>query len=416
MRELREAGIGAMIGHDPSHAEPGLELVASTAVPDDEPELVAARELGAAVSRRAGLLAEIAALRKVVAVAGAHGKTTTTAMAISALEACALEPSFLVGAELRGENGARDANARWGGGEWLVVEADESDRSFLALAPQVAIVTNVELDHHTTYASELELRAAFESFVDRLPEDGTAVVWEGANLRVPPGRTAVTYGMGPETALTARNVEPSGAGVRFELLRDGARVTDVELPVPGEHNVLNALAALGAAEAAGCSLADAAGGLARFRPAARRFEPVGTLDGARVYDDYAHHPTEVEATLRAARALGPDRLIAVFQPHLYSRTLYLHREFGRALALADVVVVLDVYGARERPEGELAGVTGKLVADATADQANGRTVWWLPGMDEARAVLARHLGEGDVLITLGAGDVDRLGRDLVARA
>jgi len=414
MRELREAGIEPLIGHDPAHAEPGVELVASTAVPDDEPELVAARERGATVSRRAGLLAEIAALRRVVAVAGAHGKTTTTTMVAAALEACGLDPGFLVGAELRSDDGARSANARWGGGEWIVVEADESDRSFLALAPEVAIVTSVELDHHTTYSSELELQQAFDTFLRRLPEGGTAVVWAQAPISVPPGRTAVTYGLEAAATLSARDITPAGAGVRFELLRDGARVTDVELPVPGEHNVLNALAALGAAEAAGCTLEEAARALARFRPAARRFEPIGMRDGARVFDDYAHHPTEVEATLRAARSLAPTRLIAAFQPHLYSRTLHLHREFGRALALADVVVVLDVYAARERPEGELAGVTGKLVADATADRAGGRPVWWLPGIDDARAMLAHHLGEGDLLVTLGAGDVDRLARELVA--
>jgi UDP-N-acetylmuramate--alanine ligase len=295
-----------------------------------------------------------------------------------------------------------------------VVEADESDRSFLALTPEVAIVTSIELDHHTTYSSGLELEQAFAAFLERLADGGTAVVWEGAPGRVPAGRNEIAYGLRPGGAtLAAREIEPAGTGLRFELLRDGERVCEVQLPVPGEHNVLNALAALGAAEAAGCSLEKAAAALARFRPAARRFEPVGTREGALVFDDYAHHPTEVDATLRAARGLAPDRLIAAFQPHLYSRTLHLHREFGRALALADVVVVLDVYPARERPEGELEGVSGKLVADAAADAAGGRPVWWLPTIDDARTMLARHLGEGDLLITLGAGDVDRLARELV---
>jgi UDP-N-acetylmuramate--alanine ligase len=413
MLKLREAGIEPRVGHDPAHAEPGVELVASTAVGDDEPELVAARERGSTVSRRDVLLTEIAALRRVIAVAGAHGKTTTTAMLAAVLDGCGLDPGFLVGAELRSEDGTRGANARWGGGDWMVIEADESDRSFLALTPEIAIVTSVELDHHATYSSELELEQAFAAFLERLPDDGTAVVWEGAPVRVPPGRAAVTYGLGSGAALAARGIERAGTGLRFELVRDGNPVGQVELPVAGEHNVLNALAALGAAEAAGCRLEDAARSLARFRPAARRFEPVGTRGGALVFDDYAHHPTEVEATLRAARGLAPARLIAAFQPHLYSRTLHLHREFGRALALADVVVVLDVYPARERPEGELAGVTGKLVADAAADRAGGRPVWWLPRLEDARAMLARHLAEGDLLVTLGAGDVDRLARKLV---
>jgi UDP-N-acetylmuramate--alanine ligase len=187
------------------------------------------------------------------------------------------------------------------------------------------------------------------------------------------------------------------------------------LPVPGRHNVLNALAALGACLAAGCDIEKAARSLAQFRPAGRRFEPKGAANGIRVFDDYAHHPTEVKATLEAARALDPQRLIAVFQPHLYSRTLHLHRELGRELAAADVAVVLDVYPARERPEGELAGVSGKLVADACADYAGGRSVWWLPTLDEAESVLAHQLADGDLVVTLGAGDVDQLAERLAAR-
>jgi UDP-N-acetylmuramate--alanine ligase len=413
MRELRDAGIEPQIGHDPDHARPGLELYASTAVPDDEPELVAARERGIPVHRRAALLGEIAALRRVLAIAGAHGKTTTTAMAAAALEGCGLDPGYLVGAELRDPDSGRASNARWGGGEWIVVEADESDRSFLSLSPEVAVITSVELDHHTSYASEHELRETFDRFLARLPQGGTAVVWEGAGVSAPAGRRTITYGLGEDAAVRARGIEASGAGVRFELVRGGAHVATVELPVTGEHNVLNALGALAAAEAVGCPLDRAAAAIAAFKPAARRFEPVGRRNGAVVYDDYAHHPTEVAATLRAARELGPRRLIAAFQPHLYSRTLHLARDFGRALALADVVVVLDVYPAREEPVGELEGVTGKLVADAAADAAAGRPVWWLPSIEEARAVLARHLGEGDLLITLGAGDVDALANALV---
>ena len=202
MHELREAGIEPIIGHDPAHAEPGLELVASTAIADDEPELAAARALGATVSRRGPLLTEIAALRRVIAVGGAHGKTTTTAMTVAALEGCGLEAGYLVGAELRSPDGERGANARWGGGEWMVVEADESDRSFLSLSPEIAIVTSVELDHHTTYGSELELEEAFRAFLERLPEDGTAVLWEGAPVPAPAGRRELRYGLGPGATLS----------------------------------------------------------------------------------------------------------------------------------------------------------------------------------------------------------------------
>jgi UDP-N-acetylmuramate--alanine ligase len=414
MGELRDVGIEPVVGHDPAHAEPGAEMVVSTAIPADAPELERARALELPVTHRTELLAQAAALRRVIAVSGTHGKTTTTAMTAHLLEACGLRPGFLVGAELRGE-----ANARWGEGEWLVVEADESDRSFLRFSPEVAVVTNVELDHHTTYSSLTDLQSAFAEFLGRVPVGGTAIAWRAADLPAaragpsteaePPSRPRlVTYGIGGEAGLVARDLRRDGMWTSFEVVRDGRAICRARLHVPGDHNVLNALAALAAAEAVGCPIERAAPALEGFRPAGRRFEPRGERAGARIYDDYAHHPTEVAATLAAARALGPRRLIAAFQPHLYSRTLHLHREFGRALAAADEIVVLDVYAARERPEGEFEGVSGWMVAEAAADHAGGRPVWWLPEIDEAAAMLARHLTDGDVLVTLGAGDVDRL--------
>jgi UDP-N-acetylmuramate--alanine ligase len=317
-------------------------------------------------------------------------------------------------------------NAGWGDGEWLVAEADESDRSFLALTPDIAVVTNVELDHHTTYGSAVELEDAFRSFLSRLPSDGTAVVWGRGPARALAGdRSTVTFdiadpdnGAAPaglhRADFLARDVRQSGLNTRFDLVRDGRQAGSVELSVPGRHNVLNALAALAACAVAGCDIEQAARSLVSFRAAGRRFELRGESGGVRVFDDYAHHPTEVRATLEAARALDPKRLIAIFQPHLFSRTLHLHQDLGRELAAADVVVVLDVYAARERPEGELANVTGKLVAEACADRAGGRPVWWLPTLDEAEAVLAGKLVEGDVVVTLGAGDVDQLAERLVA--
>jgi UDP-N-acetylmuramate--alanine ligase len=306
------------------------------------------------------------------------------------------------------------------------VEADESDRSFLQLSPEIAIVTNVELDHHTTYGSTVELEGAFRAFLERLPEAGAAVVWDRPALRrlVPAGRRVATYdledddnrvGGGPAPELAAHAVRATGARMRFELLRGGESVCDVELPVAGRHNVLNALAALTAVELAGFDLERAARSLVGFRPAARRFEPKGSGGGIAVYDDYAHHPSEIAATLDAARALEPARLLAVFQPHLYSRTLHLHRELGRELARADVAIVLDVYAARELPDGPFAGVSGKLVADACAEHAAGRPVWWLPTQDEAETALVHQMRAGDVIVTLGAGDVDRLAERLAAR-
>jgi UDP-N-acetylmuramate--alanine ligase len=413
-RMLREAGVEPLIGHSAEHVATGMELVVSTAVPDDNAELAAARRLGVPVLHRGRLLAETAELRRLIAIAGTHGKTTTAAMAVHAMRACKLDPSFLIGAEL----GPETANAAWGDGQWLVVEADESDRSFLELSPEIAVVTNVELDHHATYGSLVEVEQAFRSFLARLEPGASTIVQDRPELLrlIPEGRAVDVFDIGDEgPGLQAREVSVSAGGTSFELVRAGEPVCRVMLPVQGRHNVLNALAALAAAELAGCDLEHAARSLGHFRAAGRRFEAKGEGRGVRVFDDYAHHPTEVAATLEAARALEPHRLIAVFQPHLYSRTLHLHRELGRELARADVVVVLDVYPARERPEGELTGVSGKLVADAAADAAGGRPVWWLPTLAEAEAVLGGIVEEGDLVVTLGAGDVDRLAERVALR-
>jgi UDP-N-acetylmuramate--alanine ligase len=395
---LRAAGIQPQIGpHDAASLPAGADVVVSSAIPADNPELQAARAAGARVLHRGDLLGELSRLKRTIAVGGTHGKTTTASMAALALLECGREPAFLIGGELR----AAKTNAAWGSGEWAVIEADESDRSFLKLAREVAVVTNVELDHHATYASLGELEEAFEQFAT--PAGLRVLGPDLERLAAPP---CVRYGIGAGD-LRADGLELHPGGSRFSV--DGVRV---ELRVPGAHNVLNALAALAACRAAGVEPAEAGPALAAFTGAGRRFEAHGRgPGGARIYDDYAHHPTEVRATLEAARTLAPARLIACFQPHLYSRTRMLAREFGRALALADVVVVLDVYPARERAE-DFPGVSGLLVARAAADAARGRPVWWLPGHDDAELMLRSELREGDLLVTLGAGDVDSLAKRL----
>jgi len=387
---LREHGIEPSIGHDAANVPRGAEVVYSTAVPAENPERRAAagREL-----HRAELLAQIAALRRCIAVTGTHGKTTTAAMIVHALSGAGLDPSYVVGGELH----ATGANAGWGIGEWIVVEADESDRSLLALDPEIAVLTSAELDHHATYRSLAELEETLREFMGRSRH---AVVWDRPRLRslCPPG--AIAYDV-PEPELSPR-------GARF-----GWRGIDVELSVPGAHNAINAAGALDAAALAGADLAMAAAALRDFRGARRRFELLGTAArGAAVYDDYAHHPTEVAAAIAAARTLAPKRLVAVFQPHLFSRTAALGREFGCALAVADVVAVLGVYPARERAE-DFPGVDGRLVAAAAADVAGGRLVAWLPGFADARRFLASTLRDGDLCLLMGAGDVDALGRELV---
>jgi UDP-N-acetylmuramate--alanine ligase len=399
LARLRAAGLEPCIGHDAQNVPPSAELVVSTAIGEDNPELRAARERGQEVLHRGDLLGEVSKLKRTIAVAGTHGKTTTASMAAHALLENGRDPGFLIGGELR----AAGTNAAWGAGEWAVIEADESDRSFLKLNRDVAVVTNIELDHHATYRSLMEIEEAFAEFAGPAP---LRVLGPGVGL--PGDGEQLSFGIDAGD-LRAENVELRPLGSRFTV--EGAQV---ELSVPGRHNVLNAVAALAACRAAGLDPAEAAPALASFSGAGRRFESHGTTPaGARVFDDYAHHPTEVRATLEAARTLEPRRLVACFQPHLYSRTRRLQREFGKALALADVAVVLDIYPARERAE-DFPGVSGRLVAAAAADAGHGRPVWWLPRMDDAERMLSAELREGDVLLTLGAGDVDELARRLTS--
>jgi UDP-N-acetylmuramate--alanine ligase len=409
---LEREGIEVAIGHDVSHAEAGVEMVYSTAIPADLPELAAAGDMGAILHHRADLLAAATSLRRVIAVSGTHGKTTTTAMIAHCLRACGLDPGYAVGAALSDDDGNVIANAALGSGEWMVVEADESDRSFLLFDPELAVITSVELDHHTTYSSRYEFEQAFRKFAQVTTDrGGTVVVWRPVAERLGSPSPSVTFGLDATADLRAEDVV-YGRETTFKLWWGRTEICEVRLTVPGEHNVLNALAALAVCEAAGVDVGSAAAALAGFQPAGRRFERLGQAGGAEIVDDYAHHPTEIEAALAAARAQDPQRLVAIFQPHLYSRTLAFHRELGRALAGADEIFVLDVYAAREPREGRLADVSGKLVADAAADAAGGRPVWWLPTLDETEPVVRRRLRPVTLVLTLGAGDVTELAHRL----
>ena len=383
---LRAAGITPAVGHDAANVPAGAEVVYSSAIAPDNPE----RTTGAPELHRADLLGEITRLKPTIAVSGTHGKTTTSSMLVHALRGAGADPSYLVGGEVR----STGANAGWGAGEWLVVEADESDRSLLKLSPTIAVVTNAELDHHTTYASRRDVDETFRSFL-----------------------ASATYGVVPPDliALSASpevfDAEPqlTAAGSTFEF--DGITVT---LAVPGAHNARNAAAALTAVKLAGADVERAAHALRDFEGAGRRFEHLGTTTaGAKVVDDYAHHPTEVAATIEAARTLGPRRVVALFQPHLYSRTQREATAFGTALAQADLPVVLDVYPAREAAE-DYPGVTGLLVAEAAADAGAGKRVAWMRDHATAEQFLRTELRDGDLLLTMGAGDVDRVGRALLS--
>ena len=371
MERLRAAGLEPVVGHDAANLPADAEVVVSTAIDEGNPELALARERGQVVRRRGELLAELCAEKRLIAIAGTHGKTTTTAMLAWALRGAGADPAFFVGGEVPGlRPGGAAANAGWGGGEWVVAEADESDASFLDLDPEIAVVTNIEMDHHSRWGSIAELRDAFDRFA-------------------------------------------AGAMVA-EFAFDSPGPAELELGVPGRHNVLNARAALAAAGLAGFDLDAVAAVLADFPGVHRRLELKGERDGARIYDDYAHHPTEVRAALEALREMRPARLIAVFQPHLYSRTKALAERFGEALALADEAIVLDVYPAREQPVGELAGVSGLDVARAAADRMGGRATVWAPTLEQAQAALAARLAPGVVAATIGAGDVLQVGEALLA--
>lgn len=395
-------------------------VVVSTAIQRDNPELVAARERGIPVLHRAAALAELMVGYRVACVAGTHGKTSTTSMLTVALQRCRLDPSFAIGGDLN-ESGA---NAYHGEGEVFVAEADESDASFLSYRPDVAVVTNIEpdhLDHHGTAEAYVEV---FGEFTRRIAPGGVLIVCsddppaarladraEAEGIRVRRYGHRVTE---PGDALLSDYSQVDGSGwVRVDLLDaeggvDGAESLDVEVAVPGEHMAGNAVAALLAGMELGAPSAGLLAGLAAFGGVRRRFEFRGRSRGVRLYDDYAHHPTEVSAQLRAVReTAGEGRVVVVFQPHLYSRTRMFAAEFAAALDTADEVIVLDVYGAREEPEP---GVSGAVIAERIRHAG----VRYEPAFDRAAALAARSVREGDVLVTMGAGDVTQLGPEIIA--
>jgi len=405
--DLRRLAIDLFEGHDPSHVAGASEVVVTSAVRRDHPELERARELGIPVTRRAEALGKAVAGGELVAVAGTHGKTTTTVMTTEALKSAGLDPTGIAG----GRVGAWNGNLSGGSNRLFVVEADEYDRSFLALAPTIAVVTNVEEDHLDIYPGGLmEIRDAFAQFVR-----GAGVIVLGADdagastLPVPSTAEVIRYGVdSPDARLKASDVESATGGSSFAVAYDGKRLGKLTLKVPGIHNVKNALAAIASGIALGSTLDAMRGGLESFAGVERRFELIAKVGGVTIIDDYAHHPTEIEATLEAARAAFPEkRIIAAFQPHLYSRTRDFHREFAEALSKADVVYLADLYPAREKP---IPGVSARLIASSMLERDCAPA--WEGPRSELAAALAREVGEGDVVLTLGAGDITNTGLEL----
>jgi UDP-N-acetylmuramate--alanine ligase len=409
-RALSSWGCEVFSGHDPAHVENASALVVTAAVPLDHPEIQRARELGIPVMKRAKALGEWVNQGRVVAIAGTHGKTTTTAMATEVLAAAGMNPTGLVG----GRVSEWASNLRWGDEDLFVVEADEYDRSFHHLRPEVAVLTNLEADHLDIYGDLEGVQDAFQIFLEGVSPEGHVVACgddHGVSRLLPGlGGKARTYGLNPGAQLRAVGVQEDEAGARFGVVEDGEHRGEITLRTPGRHNVRNALGAAMAARSLGVEWGAIRRGLGAFRGVGRRFEFLGEAGGVTVVDDYAHHPTEIRATLAAARGRFPGRrIVAIFQPHLFSRTRDFAREFGEALAGADEVWVTEIYPAREAP---IPGVTGVLVAQAALDAGAPRVSFHSTLAELPREILP-NLRPGDVCLAMGAGSIEFLGEDLL---
>jgi UDP-N-acetylmuramate--alanine ligase len=411
---LRAEGALVHLGHDPSHVDGARTVVASSAVRAGNSELVRAQELGLLVLHRSQALAAVSAGRRVVAVAGTNGKTTTTSMLTVMLQRCGADPSFSIGGELT-ESGT---NAHHGSGEVFVLEADESDGTFVVYRPEIGVVTNVQPDHLDHYGTAEGVEQGFLAFARSIRPGGRLITCaddEGAarlaQRVAAEGLQVTTYGESATADVRLTELRLEGTGSTFEVSRGGAPVGRAQLLVPGRHNALNALAAFTAIVELGRSPHDALLAMEAFTGTRRRFEARGTAGGVRVFDDYAHNPGKVAAALLTARQVaGRGRLVVVFQPHLYSRTRDFAEQFGAALGQADEVVVMDVYAAREDP---VPGVSGALVADAVPLPAD--RVAFVPSWSAVADAVRARLRPGDLLLTVGAGDVTMLADEVLAR-
>lgn len=409
---LSALGAQVWVGHEPDHVGDAEVVVTSTAIRPDNPEVVAARDHGLLIVPRAAMLAALMDGYKGVAIAGTHGKTTTTSMLTVALQRCGLDPSFAIGGDLNDAG----SNAHHGTGDFFVAEADESDGSFLLLRPLVAVITNIEADHLDHHGTPEAVYAAFDDFAAYVDPAGFLVMCADdprsqrlADRMVATGTTVATYGvdLGADLVIADLDLLPDGAA--FVPIHRGRRLDRLQLRVRGIHNARDAAAALLVGLELGLPYADLSAGLTQFTGARRRFEVKGEAGGITVVDDYAHHPTEIRATLTAAHEFaGTSRVVAVFQPHLYSRTQFFGTELGEALGLADEVVVMDVYGAREQP---VPGVSGALVANAVPLESG--LVHYEPSWTSVAGLVARISRPGDVVVTLGAGDVTQVGPEVL---
>ncbi len=407
---LAEIGVSVQVGHRAENIGTAKAVVYSSAVAQDNPELIEARKQGIPVIRRAEMLAELMRIKRGIAVAGTHGKTTTTSMVGTVLTGAGLDPTVIVGGVVRGLG----TNARLGEGELLVAEADEFDRSFLKLTPILAVITNVEAEHLDTYGTLEDLKEAFVHYANSVPFYGAVIVCiddPGLVSLLPKlERPIITYGMSPQADLRAVDVEVE-ATAGCTVMAGEQELGRLELPITGIHNLRNALAAIAVAREFDISFADAAKALKAFSGVRRRFEVRGEENGVLVVDDYAHHPTEVRATLAAARRAHDRKVIAVFQPHLFSRTRAFGRQFAQELLEADEVFITDIYPAREKP---IVGVSAKSIAD-DAIEFGHKAVHYIPNRSDLAVELEKILEGSELVITLGAGDIYKTSDELLAR-
>jgi UDP-N-acetylmuramate--alanine ligase len=407
---LKDLGVKIFIDHEGSQVRDADILVYSSAVKPDNPELVEAAAKGIRIVKRAEVLAWIMSRSKHrVAVAGTHGKTTTTAMAAKVLEAAKLNPTYLIGCDMDYEGG----NARLGDGNYLVAEADESDSSFLCYAPTVEVITNIEADHMEHFGSMDELLGTFERFLDCLAPDGLVVI-DGTDpnnkkLMEKKSQRFITYGLDPAMEYSAGEMTYANYSSRFVLSRREQALGVVELSVPGWQNILNSLAVFALGFEFGLDFSAIAGALRTFVGARRRFSTVGEQNGVLIVDDYAHHPTEISATLKAARSGWPEsRIICVFQPHRYTRTAILKEKFAGAFGSADKIIITDIYAASEPP---IPGISGKTIADLLDPEKTK----YIPKKEQIAELLIKELRPGDIVLTLGAGDIYTVGKELLSR-
>lgn len=412
IKRLLERGAIVHIGHDASHVEGADLVVYSSSIPEENVERIEARRKGIPVLHRSQMLARLLNDRFGIAVAGAHGKTTTSSMIALALELCGKDPTFVIGGEILG----LDGNAKAGKSMYVVAEADESDGTFLEYYPSIAVVTNVEQDHLENYDGDFnKLKRAYRQFLSQVKPDGlTVLCLDDPHLREIASQLhnrVITYGIDRPADYNAVDIRRQGRQVSFRVVRGEEELGEMMLNVPGRHNVNNALAALIVCLETGLSFPEAAAALGRFQGAKRRFQLIGEVDGITVVDDYAHHPTEIRATLNGAKAME-KRIVAVFQPQRFSRTYFLMEEFSRAFGQADEVIITDIYS----PPGEkpIPGVTSDRLAQLVRQNSNPNTLY-CPAKEDVLNTLLERIRPGDLIMTMGAGDIWRVAQDLVSR-